>query len=156
MLENIIHSSTGWFHTVSAVLALIFGTTVVLKTKGTTLHKRIGYAYVTCMILLNASSFFLNNFGGFSLFHFFAIVSLLTVLAGIIPAILRVKNWFPLHYYFMSWSVVGLYAALWAEIGTRFVKSENQFWWAVALATFITVGIGNTIIKRKAKQLKLK
>lgn len=156
MLDNIIHSNIGWFHTITAVMALIFGTAVVLRTKGTKLHKRLGYVYVICMILLNASSFFLENFGGFSLFHFFAIVSLLTVLAGIIPAILRIKNWFPLHYYFMSWSVVGLYAALWAEIGTRFVKSEGQFWWVVALATFITVGIGSRIINKKAKQLKLK
>ncbi|NNC69649.1 MAG: DUF2306 domain-containing protein [Flavobacteriaceae bacterium] len=156
MLSDIIHSATGWFHTILAILAMITGVVVILNTKGTTFHKRIGYVYVVSMLLLNLSSFFIINFGGFSIFHFFALVSLVTVLGGIIPAIRRTKNWFVYHYYFMSWSVVGLYCAFWAEVGTRFVKNMQQFWWAVALATFITAMIGSIIINKQAKKLNLK
>lgn len=116
----------------------------------------MGYSYVIAMILLNVSSFFIVNFDGFSLFHFFAILSLATVLAGIIPAIMRKKNWFPMHFYFMSWSVVGLYAALWSEIGTRFVGNMKEFWWMVAFVTALTVFIGSKIINKEAKKLKLK
>ena len=155
-MNDIIHSGIGWFHTGTAVLAMVTGTIVVLNTKGTLFHKRIGYIYVAAMVALNVSAFFIVNFGGFSIFHFFAIVSLLTVLGGIIPAIRRTKNWFGYHYYFMSWSVVGLYCAFWAEVGTRFVKNMQQFWWAVALATFITAMIGSIIIKKQAKKLNLK
>ena len=156
MFSDIIHSQVGLFHTLIALMALFLGTMVILRAKGTKTHKIIGYGYVLSMLMLNISSFFIVSFGGFSLCHFFAIISLLTVLAGIIPAMIRSKKWFVYHFYFMSWSVVGLYAALWSEIGTRIVNNMQQFWWAVAIATFITVFIGYKIINREAKKLKLK
>lgn len=155
MLDNIIHSNTGLFHTLTAVLAMLFGMLVIVKKKGTTAHKRIGYAYAIMMVLLNVTSFFIFNFGGFSLFHFFSIVSLLTVLAGIIPAYRKSKGWYAKHYYFMSWSVVGLYSAFWAELGTRFVGNMQQFWWVVALASGLTAFIGSIIINKQAKKLNL-
>jgi len=156
MLDNFIHSNIGLFHFIISVLALITGTVVLLNTKGTRLHKQIGYIYVSSMLLLNLSSFFIINFGGFSIFHFFAIFSLLTIFGGMIPTIKKKKNWFGYHFYFMSWSVVGLYAALWSEIGTRFTNSMKDFWWVVALATFLTIAIGARIINKQAKKLNLK
>ncbi|WP_299114623.1 DUF2306 domain-containing protein [uncultured Winogradskyella sp.] len=156
MFVDIIDSNIGWFHFITSILAMLSGTIVLLNKKGTMFHKRTGYVYVTSMLLLNISSFFIVNFGGFSLFHFFAIASLATVLGAIIPTIRRVKNWFQYHFYFMSWSVVGLYCAFWAEVGTRFVNNMADFWWMVALATGITGYIGSRIINREAKKLKLK
>ena len=156
MLNDIIHSNIGLFHFITALISLITGTVVVLNTKGTLLHKRIGYVYVFGMLTLNLSSFFIINFGGFSLFHFFAIVSLLTVIGGMYAAWRRHNNWLTAHYYVMSWSVVGLYAALWSEIGTRFVDNIKGFWWMVALATFMTIAIGARIINKNAKKLNLK
>jgi uncharacterized membrane protein len=156
MLSDIIHSNIGWFHFITSVTALITGTVVLLNVKGTKFHKRVGYVYVSSMLILNLSSFFIISFGGFSLFHCFAIISLFTVLGGIRAAWIRRKNWLVTHYYLMSWSVVGLYAALWSEIGTRFTNSMKDFWWMVALATFATVVIGAIIINKQAKKLKLK
>ncbi len=156
MLNEIIHSNIGWFHFITAVLAMLTGTIVLLNIKGTLFHKRIGYIYVISMLLLNISSFFIVNFGGFSLFHFFAIVSLVSIFGGMIPTIKKGKNWFGYHFYFMSWSVVGLYCAFWAEIGTRFVGNMKEFWWMVAAATFITSFIGSRIINREAKKLNLR
>jgi hypothetical protein len=135
---------------------MLTGAIVVLRKKGTKIHKRIGYIYVVSMLLLNITSFFIISFGGFSIFHFFAIVSLLTVMAGIVPAIRRKENWFPYHFYFMSWSVVGLYCAFWAEVGTRFVGNMQQFWWMVAFATIVTAFIGSRIVNKEARKLKLK
>ena len=139
-----------------AVLAMIAGIVVVFNKKGTVFHKRIGYFYVINMLLLNLSSFFIINFGGFSIFHFFALLSLATIIGGIVPAIRRTKNWYGYHFYFMSWSVVGLYCAFWSEVGTRFVKNMKEFWWAVALASITTALIGNYYINREAKKLNLK
>jgi len=156
MLDNIIHSTIGLFHTILAIIAMLTGAIVVLNKKGTTFHKRVGYSYVISMLLLNISSFFIINFGSFSLFHFFALLSLATVLGGIIPALRRTKNWYSYHFYFMSWSVVGLYCAFWSEVGTRFVKNMQEFWWAVAIATFLTAMIGYIIINKEAKKLNLK
>lgn len=155
-IDKIIHSEIGLIHTITAILAMISGAVVILNPKGTKFHKRVGYLYVVSMVLLNVTSFFIISFGGFSIFHFFAIISLLTVLGGMIPTLRRAKNWFPYHFYFMSWSVVGLYSAFWAEVGTRFVGNMQQFWWMVALATGVTVFIGSRIINNQAKKLKLK
>lgn len=156
MLNDIIHSNIGWFHFITAVLAMLAGTIVIFNKKGSTFHKRVGYVYVISMLLLNMSSFFVINFGGLSLFHFFAIISLLTVFGGIIPTIKKKKNWFGYHFYFMSWSVVGLYCAFWAEIGTRFVGNMKEFWWMVMAATIITSIIGSIIINKQAKKLNLR
>lgn len=155
MLDSIIHSGIGWFHFITAVLSMVFGTMVIFRKKGTSIHKKMGYVYVVNMILLNVSSFFIVNFDGFSIFHFFAVLSLATVVAGIYPALKRPKNWYPKHFYFMSWSVVGLYCAFWAEVGTRFAGNMREFWWAVALATFMTAGVGNYFIKKEAKKLNI-
>jgi len=156
MLNDIIHSAIGWFHTILAILAMVTGIVVILNKKGSNFHKKVGYIYVVSMLLMNLSSFFIINFGGFSIFHFFALVSLATVFGGIIPAIRRTKNWYGYHYYFMSWSVVGLYCAFWSEVGTRFVRNMQEFWWAVLLATLITVFIGNHIMNKEAKKLNFK
>ncbi|WP_296320533.1 DUF2306 domain-containing protein [Winogradskyella sp.] len=156
MFVDIIDGVIGWFHFITSLLAMLSGAIVILNKKGTLFHKRVGYIYVVSMISLNVSSFFIINFGGFSVFHFFAILSLATVLGAIIPTVRRVKNWFHYHFYFMSWSVVGLYCAFWAEVGTRFVDNMRDFWWMVALATGVTAFIGAKIINKQAKKLKLK
>ncbi|WGD35008.1 DUF2306 domain-containing protein [Olleya sp. YS] len=156
MLNEIIHSNIGWFHFITAVLAMLTGVIVILNPKGTTFHKRVGYVYVIAMLLLNISSFFIVNFNGFSVFHFFAIVSLLSIIGGMVPTLKKQNNWFAYHFYFMSWSVVGLFCAFWAEVGTRFVNNMKDFWWMVALATLITAFIGRTIINKNAKKLNLK
>ena len=146
-------STIGYLHLLFSVISMITGLIVILNTKGTKFHKRVGYVYVVNMLLLNISSFFISNFNGFSIFHFFAIVSLITILAGMYPVLKRSKNWLQKHYYFMAWSVVGLYCAFWSEVGTRFVKNMQDFWWAVAIATFLTAFLGNYFIKKNAKKI---
>jgi uncharacterized membrane protein len=146
-------STIGYLHLLFSIISMITGLIVVLNTKGTKFHKRVGYVYVVNMLLLNISSFFISNFNGFSIFHFFAIVSLITILAGMYPVLKRSENWLQKHYYFMAWSVVGLYCAFWSEVGTRFVKNMQDFWWAVAIATFLTAFLGNYFIKKNAKKL---
>lgn len=116
----IINSWIGLVHTIFAVLAMFFGTIVLLNKKGTKNHKLSGYVYVISMLILNISAFCIYNFGAISMFHFFALVSLITIAFGIISAIRRTQNWLRRHFYFMSWSVVGLYCAFWTEIRVRF------------------------------------
>jgi len=146
-------STIGFLHLLFSIIFMITGLIVILNTKGTKFHKKVGNVYVVNMLLLNISSFFISNFNGFSIFHFFAIVSLITILAGMYPVLKRSENWLQKHYYFMAWSVVGLYCAFWSEVGTRFVKNMQDFWWAVAIATFLTAFLGNYFIKKNAKKL---
>lgn len=146
-------STIGFLYLLFSIISMITSLIVILNTKGTKFHKKVGNVYVVNMLLLNIFSFFISNFNGFSIFHFFAIVSLITILAGMYPVLKRSENWLQKHYYFMAWSVVGLYCAFWSEVGTRFVKNMQDFWWAVAIATFLTAFLGNYFIKKNAKKL---
>ncbi|HEY9116201.1 MAG TPA: DUF2306 domain-containing protein, partial [Roseivirga sp.] len=131
--SNMVHSYMGLFHVAMSFLAIIVGTMVLIWPKGTNRHKKVGYLYFGAMLLVNTSALFLYNLTGRpSPFHLFAIVALVTLLGGIIPAVRRSKGWYKRHYYFMSWSVVGLYCAFWAETGTRLLEGRH-FWWVVML-----------------------
>jgi len=153
MLINIISSPIGLIHTIFAVIAVITGGIVILNTKGTRLHKRTGYVYVISMLLMNATAFGIYRlFGGFGVFHVLAIVSLFAIFGGMYPILNRkkVKNWYIQHLEVMSWSVVGLYAALVAEIGVRFFPMQ-RFFWVVGLASGVVCFIGSILIKRRIK-----
>ena len=148
------NTNLGLIHTLFAVLAMLLGSIVLLNAKGIRLHKRIGYAYFASMLLLNLTSFGLHTFGSFGPFHFAATMSLFTIIGGIIPAIRkRNERWIIQHYYFMSGSVVGLYAAFWAEVGTRLfdINDAQYFWWVVIIASAGTIAIGVVIMKKEAK-----
>ena len=84
------------FHLWSAVSALVFGLFVFFVRKGTRLHKQLGYAYFFNMLGLNISALFIYQLtGNFGPFHISALASLLTLIAGFIPAYLRLprKGW---------------------------------------------------------------
>jgi len=137
------------FHFIAAISALIFGLWVILSLKGTPLHKVVGYAYLFNMLELNISALFIYRLTGqFGPFHAAALASLLTLVAGFVPAYLRYprRGWLELHYEFMNWSYVGLVAAALSEGLTRLPASP--FWWAVALGSLAVFGVGGALIAR--------
>jgi uncharacterized membrane protein len=138
----------GLFHTICALLALGSGAAVLLRRKGTRSHRRLGWLYVASMLALNGTALMIYRlFGGFGPFHVAAVASLLTVVAGIVPAYRRKPaNWVERHYAYMTWSYVGLWAAAVAEVGTR--VPGFQFWWAVMAGTFAVLGVGAVMIRR--------
>lgn len=134
---------------------MVAGAIVLLNTKGGLFHKRVGYVYVALMVVLNVTAFMIYDlFGRFGPFHVSALMSTGSIIGGIVPALFRKRssNWIYRHYYFMNWSVVGLYAAFWAETLTR-ILPINQFWPIVMIATGITVAIGSFLIRRNAGRL---
>lgn len=153
-----VHSPIGLVHLTAALLAMISGAIVLLNTKGGLLHKRAGYVYVAAMLTVNGTAFMLYHlFGKFGVFHWLALVSLTAILGGMVPALLRKtptfrESWIYWHYYFMNWSVVGLYAAFWAETFTR-LSLGRQFWPLVFGATLATAFIGSRLIRKHAARL---
>jgi len=149
------HSTLGLVHIISALVAMLMGAVVIANPKMGAFHKRMGYGYVASMLILNGTAFqIFHLFGRFGPFHALAIISLLSLMGGMLPAInhRQIKNWLYWHYYFMSWSVVGLYAAFWAEVLTRTLPL-GQFWPVVMAATGVTAGLGSYFIRRNASQL---
>lgn len=146
------HSTVGLVHLISALFAMVTGAIVLLNTKGGVFHKRAGYVYVVSMLVLNATAFMIYQlFGKFGPFHGLAIVSMIGIVGGMVPVLLqrRIGGWIYYHYYFMNWSVVGLYAAFWAETLTRTLPM-GRFWPVVMGATAVTASIGSYLIRRNA------
>ncbi len=100
MLDHLIHHPIGLFHLITALLALVFGTWIILTRKGTLRHKWLGRGYFWAMLLLNASALMIYELKGtFGVFHWLALLSLLTLVAGYIPVLLRRPGWARQHAY---------------------------------------------------------
>lgn len=142
----------GDIHLLTAILALIFGTIVLIRRKGTRQHRILGHFYSISMLIMLITSFMIYRlFGGFGLFHFFSIISMLTITAGMIPAITRKpKHWIILHFSFMYWSVIGLYAAFVSEIFTRI--PETPFFSMLGIATFSVIGAAYLLWTKNKKK----
>ncbi len=160
-LSTMLSGSIGIIHFVAAILALLTGTMVLASRKGTAKHRKLGYSYSVTMGIVLATSFLLYNLHGrFGILHWFAVVSSVTLLAGMIPMFLkRPKQYLKLHLAFMYWSVIGLYCAFFAEILTRiphlFELDEDVFvvfYSMVGLATGLVGGIGSIYFRKYKKR----
>jgi len=137
-MDSIIHSTTGLIHLLSCLLALVAGTCILIISKGSVIHKRIGYVYSLSMIIVNGTAFGLYHlFGRFGPFHIAALISVATLVAGMIPVLFRTKSWLRLHLSFMYYSVIGLYAAFASEVIVRI--PGVRFGPAVGLATALVM-----------------
>jgi len=144
-----VYQIASGFHIGTAVSALIFGLCVLLVRKGTRLHKQLGYAYFFNMMGLNISALLIYRLTGhFGPFHGAALASLLTLIAGFVPAYLRLPRgrWLEFHYEFMNWSYVGLIAAGVSEAATRLPSAP--FWPAVIASMFAVFFTGGMLIVR--------
>jgi uncharacterized membrane protein len=157
-------SPLGFFHFATAIVALSTGAAVLLMTKGTRRHRRIGWVYVAAMVTMNGSALFIYRlFGGFGPFHAFALISLAGIIAGTVAAIrarrARIERDLPRrsrlvaqHYQFMTWSYLGLCAAAVSEIATRVPAfryapgAGAAFGMAVGVATIAVMIVGGRLI----------
>ena len=74
-------------HAFTAIAALILGALVLLRRKGTPLHRLMGRTWVGLMLVTATSSWFINDIrliGPFSPIHLFAIFTYVSVARGLI------------------------------------------------------------------------
>ncbi|WGK65920.1 DUF2306 domain-containing protein [Croceiramulus getboli] len=154
-------STIGTIHLIASLVALATGTVVLIQTKATLKHKQWGYLYVISMITVLVTSFFIYRLHGhFGILHLFAVLSSLTLLAGMIPIWRRKrKDYLALHFSFMYWSVIGLYCAFCAEVFTRLPmllqvgdESFALFYILVGVSSGATGWIGSYFFKKKKLQ----
>ena len=157
-------SPLGQVHFLTALIALASGAWVLLRRKGTARHRQVGWVYAASMLALNVTALFIYRLTGtFGPFHFAALISLATLLAGLVQARRRLRgdrNWLPRHYFYMTWSYLGLVAAAVAETATRAPALQAvaggptaAFWTAVVVASVAVFAIGATLIRRKAEPI---
>ena len=88
----------GWFHSVFSVVALVAGAIVLVRPKGTPVHRLRGRIYVLAMIATCLSSFAIYRLGKFWFPHWFGVASLVTVVVGFAFAhYKRPRVWMHLH-----------------------------------------------------------
>ncbi len=154
LMDSIVYSTTGLIHLIFSILAMILGAIVIFSKKGTDRHKKIGYAYAVSMVVCIATAFMIYRlFNGWGIFHYMAVVSSLSLIFGLVPAILRrpEKSWIGLHFGFMYWSVVGLYAAFISETITR-TRITDMTTFSVIL--FIYFGLCSFFFQKQMKVWK--
>ncbi|SRR6056297_3986942 len=118
------------FHTLVSITALLSGGVIFFFTKGTALHRKIGLTYVLMMALSLSTSFFIYEmFEGFGPFHVMSFISILTISIGMyFPLFGRNVSGWPIHHYFwMSYSYVGLWMALMSHFIEYFPPGWSGF-----------------------------
>lgn len=151
-MHDFVNTPLGWFHFITALIAILSGTYILFKPKGTKLHKQVGYLYVLSMVLVCGSALGVYNItGDFGVFHTLAIAGLLTLVIGISPLFLKNINrkHKVFHLWFMYYSVLGLYAAFVSELSLRI--PEKPSYRAVGIATVIVFAFGSIFIFWKEK-----
>jgi len=150
-MNSIIHSPTGLVHLIACMISLLSGTFVLVMEKGTRIHKSLGYIYFTFMLIVNGTAFGLYHlFGRFGPFHIAALISLATLLAGMIPVLLRTNSWLNYHLAFMYYSVIGFYAAFASEVIVRI--PGIVFGPAVGIATAVVMITAAILFQRLSKK----
>lgn len=141
-------NALGLFHTGSAAASLVVGAIVLLMPKGTRRHRRLGAGYFAAMVATNASALLVyHRTGHLGPFHVAAAFSALTLVAALLPVVLRKpgQHWIEMHYELVTWSYVGLLAAAAAEIAVRLPTAP--FWGAVVAASAAIIVIGGLMIR---------
>jgi uncharacterized membrane protein len=140
-------------HTALAISGIIVGLIQFLRPKGGPIHRARGYAFVYAMLIADGAAMLVFQFTGrFNIFHVGAIVNLIAIVLAIIPVLRspRPSNWKNQHYYWISWSYVGLIAAAVTElvVRTSHLATREQAWTATAVTSALVTVIGYVLINR--------
>jgi uncharacterized membrane protein len=143
----------GTIHTVLAAAGIAVGLIQLLRPKGGSIHRALGYAFVYAMLIADGTAMLVFQFTGrFNILHLGAIVNLLCIILAIVPVLRspRPSNWKVRHYYFMCWAYVGLLAAAATElvVRTSHLATREQAWMVTAAATIVVTAVGYVLINR--------
>ena len=128
-------------HIVAAVSALLAGAAVLLRPKGTRIHRRIGTVYVIALVLVNVAALSLHRENAFGVFHALAVASLVTIAVGLSP-MLRGNRSEPVivtHAFCMTWSYAGLVAAGCGQLAVAVGQGLSAWVVPVVIGTVLTV-----------------
>ncbi len=128
-------------HILAAVTALLAGAAVLLRTKGTRTHRRIGTAYVLALVLVNVAALSLHRENAFGVFHALAVASLVTIAVGLSPLLLgkRSDTVIATHAYCMTWSYAGLVAAGCGQLAVAVGEDLSAWVVPAVIGTVLTV-----------------
>ena len=159
-------STLGSVHVAFSLISIGAGALVLMNAKGTRRHRTFGHIYATSMVGVIVTAFSIYDLtGNVGPFHVAASLSAVSLSAGLYFVLAqRPKyNWIEWHAHWMSWSYIGLIAALIAESLTRFIMPRvallleehelwNVFWSIVVVSALGTFAVGWWLVKTKLPQ----
>jgi len=89
----------GWVHLVASLAALAVGILVLLRPKGTPVHRRRGRVYALALLVTSVTALGIYRRGIFFFPHWLAIAALIVVTVGILAAHFKIprRAWLHLH-----------------------------------------------------------
>jgi uncharacterized membrane protein len=89
----------GWVHLVASLLALAAGMLVLLRPKGTPVHKRRGRIYALSLLVTNVTALGIYRRGVFFFPHWLAIAAFILMTVGVVAAHFRIprRAWLHVH-----------------------------------------------------------
>jgi hypothetical protein len=143
----------GAIHGVLALSGIVVGLIQLLRPKRGAGHRARGYAFVYAMLIADGAAMLIFQFTGrLNILHFGAMANMTCIVLGIVPLLRspRPANWKLQHYYFISWSYVGLLSAAATQLmqRTMHLTSQAQAWMVIAVASIVVTAIGFVLIAR--------
>ncbi|HEV7407192.1 MAG TPA: DUF2306 domain-containing protein [Bradyrhizobium sp.] len=143
----------GGIHAALAATSIVVGLVQLLRPKGGSIHRALGYAFVYAMLIADGTVMLLSQFTGrFNILHVGAIANMLCIILAIVPVLRspRPPNWKLQHYTWMSWAYVGLLSggATQLVVRTSHLATREQVWTVTAAATVVVTAIGYILINR--------
>ena len=140
-------------HVLAAVAALVVGAVVLTLPKGVGPHRLVGVAYVVCLVSVDLAALSVHREARFGVFHALAVLSLLTIVAGISPLLLGRRSPAAVytHAYCMTWSYAGLVAAGCGQLAVTFASSFGD--WMVPTVIGAVLAISGLLIFQRVPRI---
>ena len=112
----------GWVHSVASLIALVAGAIVLMRPKGTPVHKLRGRIYVLAMIATCLTSFAIYRRGVFWFPHWSGVAALVLIAAGFALAHYRpLRGWMHWH---LSCMMASYYLLIGGGVNEAFVRVD--------------------------------
>jgi uncharacterized membrane protein len=112
----------GWIHTIASLIALGAGAVVLVRPKGTPLHRLRGRVYALALVATCLTSFAIYRRGMFWFPHWFGVVSLIVVTAGVALAHFKQpRGWMHLH---LTCMVASYYMLIGGGVNELFLRVD--------------------------------
>ncbi len=89
----------GWVHFLASLAAIVVGAAVLVRPKGTAVHKVRGRIYAVAIVVTSLTALGIYRVGGFFFAHWFGVAALIVTAVGVTAAHFRIPRfgWLHLH-----------------------------------------------------------
>lgn len=117
---EILATLNSWTHTLTAAICMILGGVILMQTKGTRLHTRLGTWYFYLMLITNVSCLFIYRATGHWFFpHTLAVITLICLIPGYyIQFYKNYRHWKRIH---LTCMILSYYMLIGGAINEAFI-----------------------------------